>query len=65
MVDITPEQALEFIQSFALSSYSCAQLLEILNNYELSQSNKEKYKWAIPFVRAYNLKGVSGAEQVN
>lgn len=62
---INSEQALKFIQSFSLSPYSCSRLLDILNNTEINSNDEEKYSCALPFVRAYKLKGVVGTEKVN
>ncbi|KAI1716347.1 integrator complex subunit 1 [Ditylenchus destructor] len=58
---MSPEQALDFLQTFALSPLSCSYLLAILNNSTLPKS--EKARAAIPFVRAYKLKGAHGVDE--
>lgn len=59
---VTPEQALEFVQSFALSSFSCTNLLMIINSSDLGKSKKALV--AVPFVRAYKLRGAKGCDLV-
>uniref|UniRef100_A0A915ENQ0 Uncharacterized protein n=1 Tax=Ditylenchus dipsaci TaxID=166011 RepID=A0A915ENQ0_9BILA len=58
---VNAEQALDFIQSFALSTFSCTHLLTIINESELGKSQAAKP--AIPFVKAYKKKGAKGADQ--
>jgi hypothetical protein len=56
----TPQQALTYIQSFALTPYSSKELLRILNNSSIDKS--QAYS-AIPFVQAYKAKGTEGADK--
>ncbi|KAH7720129.1 Integrator complex subunit 1 [Aphelenchoides avenae] len=59
--DIAPEQALEFLQSFALTPYSCSRLLDLLRKHETLPISLARA--AIPFVRAYKLKGATGVDE--
>lgn len=59
MCDVTPEEALQYIQTFALSTFSCTELLKILN--QSSIANSQSARAAIPFLRAY--RNCRGADQ--
>lgn len=63
--DVKGLDALKFVQSFGLTSYSCSKLFTILDKDStplvgevLSEANK-----AAPFVRAYKLKGATGGDK--
>ncbi|KAI6181609.1 DUF3677 domain-containing protein [Aphelenchoides besseyi] len=57
----SPETALQWIQSFALTPYSCSELLKLLNNSPVGCSD-EAYA-AMAFVRAYKVRGAEGADE--
>uniref|UniRef100_A0A914CWE2 Integrator complex subunit 1 INTS2-binding domain-containing protein n=1 Tax=Acrobeloides nanus TaxID=290746 RepID=A0A914CWE2_9BILA len=57
---VSAKQALEFIQSFGLTPFSCSQLLSILNKSDL---DTKTMKPALPYVRAYRLKGAKGSDE--
>ncbi|KAI6197951.1 hypothetical protein M3Y94_01286400 [Aphelenchoides besseyi] len=57
----SPETALHWIQSFALTPYSCSELLKLLNNSPVGCSD-EAYS-AMAFVRAYKVRGAEGADE--
>ena len=61
MDGVSAKQALEFIQSFGLTPFSCSQLLSILNKSDL---DTKTMKPALPYVRAYRLKGAKGSDEV-
>lgn len=60
------KDALKFVQSFALTSYSCTKLLAILDNDEtpLEGDFLEEAQKASMFIRSYKLRNAKGGEKV-
>lgn len=60
------KDALEFVQSFALTSYSCTKLLAILDadNTLLEGELLEEAQKASMFIRGYKLRNAKGGDKV-
>uniref|UniRef100_A0A7E4URZ4 DUF3677 domain-containing protein n=1 Tax=Panagrellus redivivus TaxID=6233 RepID=A0A7E4URZ4_PANRE len=59
--DLTAEQALNFVQSFALDLSACAKLLAIINaDPDVPMVPRMR---AVPFIKAYQNKGIEGAQK--
>uniref|UniRef100_A0A0R3QZA1 Nucleolar pre-ribosomal-associated protein 1 n=1 Tax=Brugia timori TaxID=42155 RepID=A0A0R3QZA1_9BILA len=65
MDDMKVKDALKFVQSFALTSYSCTKLLAILDSDEtpLEGDLLEEAQRASMFVRGYKLRDAKGGEK--
>ncbi|OZC08640.1 hypothetical protein X798_04321 [Onchocerca flexuosa] len=65
MDDMKVRDALKFVQSFALTSYSCTKLLAILDADETSLEGDllEEAQKASMFVRSYKLRNAKGGEK--
>ncbi|CAD5228226.1 unnamed protein product [Bursaphelenchus okinawaensis] len=61
LTNINPKDALKYVQSFALTPFSCTELLKSINTSDVAKS--EEAKMAIPFVKAYKVKGAKGADE--
>ncbi|CAD5234985.1 unnamed protein product [Bursaphelenchus xylophilus] len=59
--NITPNDALKYIQSFALTPFSCTELLNRLNLSDVAKS--EEARMAVPFIKAYKVRGAKGADK--
>ncbi|VDN28966.1 unnamed protein product [Gongylonema pulchrum] len=66
MDDLKMNDALKFVQSFALTSYSCTKLLAILDADETPLEGEflQEAKKAAVFVKGYRLRGAKGGEKV-
>ncbi|VDN18391.1 unnamed protein product [Gongylonema pulchrum] len=65
MDDLKMNDALRFVQSFALTSYSCTKLLAILDADETPLEGEflQEAKKAAVFVKGYRLRGAKGGEK--
>lgn len=66
MDNMKMKDALKFVQSFALTSYSCTKLLAILDADETPLQGEllEDAKKAAMFVKGYILRGATGGDKV-
>lgn len=66
MDNIKVKDALKFVQSFALTSYSCTKLLAILDadDTPLEGDLLEEAQKASMFIRGYKLRNAKGGEKV-
>ncbi|MFH4974662.1 hypothetical protein AB6A40_001371 [Gnathostoma spinigerum] len=64
--DMKRADALKFIQSFALTTYSSSKLMEIIddNTSPLDDDCLKNAVRALPYIRAYKLKGATGADEL-
>uniref|UniRef100_A0A914R3L4 Integrator complex subunit 1 INTS2-binding domain-containing protein n=1 Tax=Parascaris equorum TaxID=6256 RepID=A0A914R3L4_PAREQ len=62
--DMKREDALRFVQSFGLTSYSCSKLFAILDTItSLEGDVLYEARKAARFIRAYKLRGAVGADK--
>uniref|UniRef100_A0A0M3HL12 Pentatricopeptide repeat-containing protein n=1 Tax=Ascaris lumbricoides TaxID=6252 RepID=A0A0M3HL12_ASCLU len=60
------EDALRFVQSFGLTSYSCSKLFAILDTITSLEGDVLcEARKAARFIRAYKLRGAVGADKVH